>query len=215
MEKTGEKMKAIGVKDIDFQRVVDFHGHGCMGLAIGFRAAKAALNHLGDQRAGDEELVAIVETDGCGIDAIQVLLGCTIGKGNLIFKDYGKNVYTVAKRSDTEAVRIALRPGVFQRTSGQQNLMEKVFSGRASDKDLEAFWKMQEQGIKQILSIEEDVLFKIEEVKVELPEKARIFRSVTCEFCGEDVMEPRARIRQGRPACIPCAERYSRGWDKE
>ncbi len=34
------------------------------------------------ERDGDEELFAIVETDACGADAIQVITGCTFGKGN-------------------------------------------------------------------------------------------------------------------------------------
>lgn len=45
---------------------------------------------LGGGRDIDEEMVAIVENDSCAVDAIQVLTGCTLGKGNLIFRDYGK-----------------------------------------------------------------------------------------------------------------------------
>ncbi|NIT04240.1 formylmethanofuran dehydrogenase, partial [Candidatus Saccharibacteria bacterium] len=45
-----------------FDDVVEFHGHLCPGLAIGFRVARAALDELG-QRAEDEELVAVVEND--------------------------------------------------------------------------------------------------------------------------------------------------------
>ena len=40
---------------------------------------------------------AVVETNPAGC-AIQAILGCTFGKGNLVFKDYGKNVYTIASR---------------------------------------------------------------------------------------------------------------------
>ena len=70
------------LKDQDFQRCADFHGHVCPGLAIGYRAAKAGMEWLSANRAEDEEVVAIVETDACGADAIQVLTGCTFGKGN-------------------------------------------------------------------------------------------------------------------------------------
>ena len=61
------------------QKTTDFHGHWCPGLALGIRAAEWALNELG--KAGDEEIVALVETDMCGVDAIQFLTGCTFGKG--------------------------------------------------------------------------------------------------------------------------------------
>ena len=66
----------------DFKKCVEFHGHTCPGLAIGFRAARTLMERLGARKAPDEELVAIVETDACGADAIQVMTGCTFGKGN-------------------------------------------------------------------------------------------------------------------------------------
>ena len=80
-----------------FAEVVSFHGHACPGLAFGYRVAEVALQELGD-KAEDEELVAVVENNSCAVDAIQVMAGCTFGKGNLIFKDYGKQVYTFIRR---------------------------------------------------------------------------------------------------------------------
>ena len=65
----------------DFQECVHFHGHLCPGLAIGYGAVKAAQQALGLAAAEDEEVVAVVENDSCAVDAIQVLLGCTFGKG--------------------------------------------------------------------------------------------------------------------------------------
>ena len=93
---------------MNFDNAVKFHGHACPGLAIGYRVANLALQELG-VRASDEELVAIVENDSCAIDAIQLVCGCTFGKGNLIFKDFGKQVYTFIRRPNTEAIRIAVK----------------------------------------------------------------------------------------------------------
>jgi formylmethanofuran dehydrogenase subunit E len=70
------------------QETTNFHGHWCPGLAIGIRASEWVLKEMG--KAPDEEIVAVVETDMCGVDAVQYLTGCTFGKGNLIHKDYGK-----------------------------------------------------------------------------------------------------------------------------
>lgn len=47
---------------LDVDQVRRFHGHMCPGLAIGIRAAEAALDQIGPH-AEDEEVVAIVETD--------------------------------------------------------------------------------------------------------------------------------------------------------
>lgn len=88
-----------------------FHGHFCPGLLIGFRAAQIALRELGVERAEDEELVAICENDACGVDAVQVLTGCTVGKGNLILRDWGKQVFIFGRRGNGKLLRVALRYG--------------------------------------------------------------------------------------------------------
>ena len=74
-----------------------FHGHICPGIAIGVLVAKYVLEH-GFERSSDEELVAVVETDNCSVDALQAILGTTYGKGNLIHNDYGKNNYKIYSR---------------------------------------------------------------------------------------------------------------------
>lgn len=196
----------------DLQEVIRFHGHVCPGLLIGYRAAKAAQAHLDVSRPEDEELVAVVESDGCGIDAVQALLGCTLGKGNLIYQDHGKQVYTVICRERQRAVRIAAKPGLFNRSPEQEAVFQKVLNDKATEEEKEAFWSMQKEKVAAMLKAAQEDLFTITDVTPEVPGKARIFKSVTCEFCGEAVMEPRARIRNGKYACIPCSEQYSRGW---
>ena len=86
--------------DPDLRDVIQFHGHLCPGLALGYRVAKAALRELKTDRPHDEELVAVVENDSCAVDAIQFVTGCTFGKGNLVFRDHGKHVYTFFNRKD-------------------------------------------------------------------------------------------------------------------
>jgi formylmethanofuran dehydrogenase subunit E len=89
--------------------IIEFHGHMCAGLAMGIRAAEVALEEIG-AHSPDEEVVAIVETDMCGVDAIQFLTGCTFGKGNLVHRDFGKNAYTFIRRSDGKAIRLSPTP---------------------------------------------------------------------------------------------------------
>jgi formylmethanofuran dehydrogenase subunit E len=63
-----------------FKKCAEFHGYVCPGLAIGFKAAQVLRTRLGVLRAPDEALVAIVETDACGADAIQVMTGLHLGQ---------------------------------------------------------------------------------------------------------------------------------------
>jgi len=195
----------------DLQEVIRFHGHMCPGLAIGYRAAKAARAHLQVERPEDEELVAIAESDGCGVDAIQYLLGCTLGKGNLIYQDKGKQAYTLISRKQGRAVRVVGKPGLFDRTPEQETAFQKVMSGTASEEETAVFRAFQKERVSELLAADEEALFKVAEVSPDVPGKARIFKSVTCEHCGEAVMEPRARVRDGKVACLDCSETYSRG----
>jgi formylmethanofuran dehydrogenase subunit E len=94
----------------DLEKVIRFHGHFCGGIAIGYRAALVGMSRLGARRSEDEELVAIVENDSCAADAVQVITGCTFGKGNFFFRDYGKHVYTFALRPSGRAVRVSRKP---------------------------------------------------------------------------------------------------------
>ncbi len=177
------------------ERAIAFHGHFCPGLLIGYRAALIGLRELGVERAQDEELVAIAETDACGLDAVQVLTGCTMGKGNLILRDWGKQVFTFGRRSDGRMVRIALRYGVLSREEDRA-LPEEERRLRAR------------QRLEELSDAE---LFDVRWVDALLPERARIFKSVQCSQCGEGVMEARARLRDGQPVCPECyGEVYTR-----
>ncbi|HHW15348.1 MAG TPA: formylmethanofuran dehydrogenase [Firmicutes bacterium] len=192
---------------------MDFHGHLCPGLTIGYRASRIALERLGVRRGEDEELLGIVETDACGTDAFQVLTGCTFGKGNLVFKDYGKQAFTLIRRADGQGIRVVMKPGALAPNSEHAQLRVRVTAGLATPAEREEFGRLHQEQAIRLLDLPEQEFAAVWRVQVELPSKARIFPSVQCAFCGEAVMEPRARLREGKPACIPCAVKYGRGWE--
>lgn len=96
--------------EVLWNRCVAFHGHECPGLAIGCRAGELALEQLGVKAAFDEELVCISENDACGVDGVQVVTGCTVGKGNLLFHNTGKMAFTFYSRATGKGVRLVLKP---------------------------------------------------------------------------------------------------------
>lgn len=187
-----------------WEKVQEFHGHVCPGLAIGFKAATLALEKLEVSRSVDEEMLAIVENDACGVDAVQVLAGCTFGKGNLFFRDYGKQVYTFARRSFGRAVRVAVKYGAFHNPQ-LSGLRGKVHSGEASGEEKRVFFELQQRHIQNILESGEDC-FDISFVDIEMPPKAAIHKSVVCDKCGEAVMETRTVSIQDKTVCIPCSK---------
>ena len=87
-----------------WEKCVAFHGHSCGGLMIGYKAALYAMDLLDISFADNEQVVCISENDACGVDAIQVLLGCSIGKGNLLFHMTGKQAFSFYDRATKNAV---------------------------------------------------------------------------------------------------------------
>ncbi|MDD3324009.1 MAG: FmdE family protein [Sulfurospirillaceae bacterium] len=173
-----------------WEKCVAFHGHSCPGLAIGFRTVEAAQKWLGLVGfSHDEELVCVSENDACGIDAVQVLLGCSTGKGNLIHKDMGKQAFSFFDRKNNKKGRIVYK---------------HPFSPNIQREELQ----------KNILSTPLEELFELKMPDFEVPIQAKIFKSIQCEKCGESAMEQKMRLEDGKKLCLDCASAYTRGWGR-
>jgi formylmethanofuran dehydrogenase subunit E len=195
----------------DFTRCVQFHGHTCPGLAIGFKAAMTLMGRLGVKKAPDEELLAIVETDACGADAIQVMTGCTFGKGNFIFKNYGKHAFSLMDRRRRKGIRVCLLPDVFESDHEYLSLSKKVQRDEASEKEAERFRQLQQDRVQKVLEADPESLFKVEEISPDIPAKARIMESGICDLCGESTKIDLLRRMNGKKICIPCSPQHGFG----
>lgn len=196
-----------------WEKAVEFHGHSCPGLAIGYRVSEIALEQLSEMRAPDEELVAVVENDACSVDAVMVMTGCTMGKGNLIYRDLGKQVYTFGSRNSNRALRIAVDGEILHKPDPElAALRQKVFGGSATAEEKEVFQAAQAKRTEDILNMPADQFCQVREIEFKFPSKAKIFPSVKCSQCGEMVMEPRSRVSNGGFVCLDCFEDYVRGW---
>ena len=167
-----------------WQDCVNFHGHECGGLTIGYKASLYAIELLGLEFSADEQVVCISENDACGIDAIQVMLGCSIGKGNLLFHMRGKQAFTFFNRKNGRSVRLVLNP----KPEGMTK--EESF----------AYY----QGCRP-----ED-MFEVKEATLKLPEAARLFDSYVCDCCGEVTGANWIRLAGGKKLCLDCYESYDR-----
>jgi len=183
------------------------HGHYCPGSALGVKAAARAVRELGVRSSGMEEIVAIVETNSCFADGVQMVTGCSLGNNALIYRDYGKTAFTLAKRTG-EGVRVS---AIFERVAQERSpeaaeLWEKVVVKRSGSEEesrrLTRLWK--ELSFK-VVELPDEAVLKIEKVNIKVPAYARIFASVRCALCGESVMEPRARVKDGKHICLPCS----------
>lgn len=197
-------------EEADWKRAADFHGHVCIGLTIGYRVAKIALAALQEKRAADEEMIVIVENDACGVDAIMVLTGCTPGKGNFIFRDMGKNVYTFGSRNSKRAIRISVNGDILQSGPEMRALQRKVIERRATDAERAEYERLRDGKMAELFNMPEEQFAEIREVDFAVPGKARLFSSLKCSCCGEYAMEPRTRNQNGKIVCLDCFDDYTR-----
>jgi formylmethanofuran dehydrogenase subunit E len=175
---------------------------------MGVKAAALAMRELGAKSTGMEEVVAIVETNSCFADGVQLVTGCSLGNNALIYRDYGKTALTLARRTG-EAVRVAVKPdglSLEKREPEAMALFKKVVKERqGTEEDSQKLRRTWVELSFKMLDLPDEELFTISRIKVKVPEYAGIFPSVKCSMCGENTMEPRARIRDGKFVCLPCS----------
>lgn len=162
-----------------WEKAAKFHGHKCPGLAIGYKVSLLALKHLDiKDNIDDEDIVCIAETDACGVDAVQVILKATVGTGAMRILYTGKQAFNIFNRKNGKKARFVL--------NDMQNFDTK------------------EERMKYILSTDEEKLFTIKEVKMDFPEKAKIFNSYICTECGEKTAENAVSFINGKYICNSC-----------
>jgi len=191
----------------DLKPVVEFHGHLCPGLVYGYLVAKEAKKLLGLKRSRDEEVVAICENDSCAVDALQVILGTSAGKGNLILKDYGKNAYTIINRTGQKAYRFARTKSY--RYNGEASkefdrLDAAISAGTATESQK---WRHKLLKASDLLARPFDDVFSTTEVEFVMPPFAPLARSIACAMCGEMTMATKmVALGSGEQVCSPCHE---------
>ena len=167
-----------------WQDCAAFHGHECGGLTIGYKASLYAIELLKLEFSADEQVVCITENDACGVDAIQVMLGCSVGKGNLLFHMRGKQAFSFYNRKTGQSVRLVLKP-------------KPVGMSR-------------EESFAYYQSCKPEEMFDVKPTTIRLPEAARLFDSYVCACCGEVAGANWIRLADGKHLCLDCYDRYDR-----
>ncbi len=176
-------MANVNEKEL-WEKAAAFHGHVCPGLTIGYKAALYAIDLLDLTFSKDEQVVCVSENDACGVDAIQVILGCSIGKGNLLFHMRGKQAFSFYNRKTGKSVRLVLKPNPKAMT--------------------------REESFQYYQSCDPSQMFDVKQTTIQLPEKARLFDSYVCECCGESTGANWIRLAGGKKLCLDCYESYDR-----
>lgn len=187
------------------------HGHFCNYLAYGVIAGAAAVRDLEVRNTGMEEVIAVVETNNCFSDGIQLATGCTFGNNALVYHDHGKTAFRLVRR-DGGSVRYILDPDF--EDSREQAYPEAyglwtrliVEKQEGSPEDFGRMMSLFHEMTLEELELPLERMFRIEKGRFELPPASMMYPWARCSKCGENVMEPRARLVGKKTVCLGCAE---------
>lgn len=175
------------------EKTAAMHGHLCPRQVLGVRMGMYASELLGlELPQGDKRLFAFVETDGCFADGVSVSTGCWLGRRTMRLVDYGKVAATFVDTHMMCAIRISSHPCARARAVS--------YAPDAPDR-----WHAQLAAYQVMPTFE---LLRAETVKLTVPMATIIsepgLRAV-CELCGEEVMNEREVLLDGRALCRRCA----------
>ncbi len=140
----------------------------------------------------EKRLIAIAETDGCFVDGLSAATGCYVGRRTLRIEDYGKTAVTFVDTRVEQAIRIA----------PNNNIRELAWEYAPSARNK---WEAQLIGYQHI---PDELLFRWQWVELTVPVKQIVGQAgkrVSCEICGEEIINQREVIHEGTILCKPCA----------
>jgi formylmethanofuran dehydrogenase subunit E len=191
---TEEKHHLVAAAEVQpfLAETAAMHRHLCprqvLGVRMGLYAGK--LLHL-ELPQREKRLYTFVETDGCFIDGVTVATGCSVGHRTLRLIDHGKVAASFVDTKTGKAVRIWPNPQCRTRAT--------EYAPTAPNR-----WQAQLEAY-QIMSAEELLSSCNAELLIDL--KALIARPgvrVNCNSCGEEILNQREVILDGKALCRGC-----------
>lgn len=142
------------VEKTPWELVIDFHGHTCPGIALGYRIAQLAQRELGIRPTPDSECLVKAYTQSCAIDAFQVLNHATIGRRALILNEMKEHIYEFHFTGTEEILKFTITRDVLEYLS---TLHSEARSPREKqNKNLE--------GVQYILTLDESRFCAVERI---------------------------------------------------
>ena len=191
------------------KRVVDFHGHLCPDLILGGKVCELVASKFADEIAGGGRISVIAENTTSTLDAIQILLGATMGNQRLQIMDFGKHNYTVVDHQDRKCRRLSLKPRQIDDETAFRAMEARIMSDQATRKDVIRFQKILDRRVMQLASVSPATLFQVE--TIEPTPHPTEFTSVyfECTLCGQPVLKSRKIDFKENCYCIPCFQQLN------
>ena len=165
------------------EKVYSFHTKRAPGIPIAIEMVNRVLEKLGKP----QKLCAIAETRTCLPDAIQYLVGCTVGNGELrVLEPLGRYALTLYDRkNEGKGYRISVDLNKIDKEKTPE--LYKFFL-RTRSKEVKNFGPERKvsnaQVVKEFIDCGRDI-FSMEEVVILNTDKPPILDCGICEKCGE------------------------------
>jgi len=199
-----EDRKMLG--NISLKRAVNFHGHICPELAIGGKFCEFVQSLFNSGGLATSGFSVISENTTSALDAIQVLLGTTVGNQRLLVMDFGKHNYTLLSHSLRCGWRLKQRTLHYEDQASYVEYEQKIRANEATMEEVLAFQKLLDRRVQHILTLPPEMLFSIEEIQHDRPLTESTSLYIQCDRCGEQVLASRSIQKDDETLCLPCLQ---------
>jgi len=190
--------------NMTLKRVVDFHGHLCPELVIGARVSEYAQKIFPDRGFS-----LVAENSTSAIDAIQILLGLTMGNQRLKILDFGKHNYTFMLKTKQKAFMLSLKKLRYNDEDEYRMLSDKIRNSEAAIDEVVNFQEILDNRSKMLLELNLDELFDLKEVAWESPFVEMPTLYCTCRSCGQEVLADFTVAYHDNLYCMRCFQQIN------
>ena len=197
--------------NITLKRVADFHGHVCPELAVGSKFCEFVQHFLDEKVLQDKGFSVVAENSTAALDAIQILLGVTVGNQRLMVMDYGKHNYTLYSRHQNQSWSFRMIALNYGDEEDFHRLEEKIMNDNALLDDIVSFQQLIDARVRRIFTLSPADLFVIEPIPCAQQSQESTSLYTICTICGEQVLASRCIERRNKVLCIPCFQKEAPG----
>lgn len=171
--------------------VADFHGDLCPELVLGCKACHMALKLMPELNTSRDLIVIAENNNSPALDAIQFLLGCTIGNRRLKAIDNNRHIYLFASGTCGYGVKLSLKEICFNDEDRFNEFERKVVGDYATLNDAASYQKLLDDRVARLMDLDNEEVFAVEKVR-------------KCFLCSNFFTESLIHENYGFPICTVC-----------
>jgi len=152
------------VVDNTFKRVVEFHGRLCPDLVLGKKLCECLIKRHASGGGPDGEWSVVAENRTPALDAIQVMLGVTLGNRRLRIMDSGRHRYTFLPETGQGAIRLSLKRHHDSNAAEYRLLAKKLETRQGTLDEMVHFQVLLDARVKHLMHLSPEDLFDVEPI---------------------------------------------------